>query len=81
MLVRIFRELSKLTMFIFIWGFPLYLAKTTGDKAYFWFFILSIVINAFMFLHYEDLERIDKISDLKRDKDEQRSIGESENKA
>lgn len=70
-IISIFREVVKLAMFTFAWGFPLYLARIFDSRLYFWFFVLSFIITIMMFSHYEDLEKIDKINDLKKTEDEQ----------
>lgn len=69
-LIGIFRELSKLVMFTAIWGLPLYLSRVTGSYSYLWLFILSVIFTIGMFSHYEDLEKIDRINELKKLKDE-----------
>ena len=69
-LIGIFRELSKLVMFTAIWGLPLYLSRVTGAYGYLWLFILSVLFTIGMFSHYEDLEKIDRINELKKLKDE-----------
>lgn len=69
-LIGIFRELSKLVMFTAIWGLPLYLSRVTGSYCYLWLFILSVLFTIGMFSHYEDLEKIDRINELKKLKDE-----------
>ena len=69
-LIGIFRELSKLVMFTAIWGLPLYLSRVTGSYGYLWLFILSVLFTIGMFSHYEDLEKIDRINELKKLKDE-----------
>lgn len=73
-LVRIFRELSKLVMFTLIFGFPLYLARTTSNYGYLWFLILSFILLVGMFSHYEDLEKIDRFTELAKDNNEQDTI-------
>ena len=65
-LIGIFRELSKLIMFAAIWGLPLYLLKVTGSYSYLWFFVMSALFTIGMFSHYEELEKIDRINDLKK---------------
>ena len=69
-IVGITREISKLAMFIVIWGFPLYLSRIMGDSHYLWFLALSFVLNVGLFSHYEDLERIDRENELKKLKNE-----------
>lgn len=58
-LLYIVRELSKLFMFLALWGFPILLAKTFGSSSYLWFFALSFIASMCMFAHYETIERID----------------------
>lgn len=69
-LIAVSREISKLAMFIIIWGFPLYLSRTMEDNRYLWLLVLSFILNIGMFSHYEDLEKIDRANDLKKLKDE-----------
>lgn len=57
--ISIVRELSKLSMFIALWGFPYLLAKTFCSPAYLWFFALSFVATFSMFAHYETISRIE----------------------
>lgn len=64
-MVRIFRELSKLCMFLALWSFPILLAYWNDNKAFLWFFILSMAGTFAVFTHYEDLEKIDNDSDDK----------------
>lgn len=65
-IVEIVREISKLAMFAMLWAFPLWLSKDTGNYNYLWFLILSVTFTMAMFTHYEDLERVDKLSDIKQ---------------
>ena len=65
-IIRVSREIIKLAMFIIIWGLPLYLSRTMGDSSYLWLLILSFILNIGLFDHYEDLERIDRVNDLKK---------------
>lgn len=69
-IIGVSREISKLAMFIVIWGFPLYVSRIMDDSRYLWLLVLSLVLNAGMFSHYESLERIDRINNLKKLKDE-----------
>lgn len=62
-IVAIVREISKLAMFAMLWAFPLWLSKDTGNYNYLWFLMLSVTFTMAMFTHYEDLERVDKLSD------------------
>lgn len=64
--IALIREISKLAMFTILWAFPLWLSKDTGNYNYLWFLILSVTFTMAMFTHYEDLERVDKLSDLKQ---------------
>lgn len=57
--INIIREISKLSMFAMLWGFPMWLASHTGNYYYLWFFALSAIFTMAMFAHYEDLERTD----------------------
>lgn len=68
--IGVSREISKLAMFIVIWGFPLYVSRTMEDSRYLWLLVLSFILNVGMFSHYEVLERIDRINELKKLKDE-----------
>lgn len=61
--VSLIREISKLVMFTILWAFPLWLSKDTGNYNYLWFLILSVIFTMVMFTHYEDLERVDKVTD------------------
>lgn len=65
-IVEIVREISKLAMFAMLWAFPLWLSKDTGNYNYLWFLMLSVVFTMAMFTHYEDLERVDKLSEIKQ---------------
>lgn len=60
--IYIVRELSKLFMFIALWGLPFLLAKTFGRPAYLWFFALSFVATMSMFAHYETISRIENLT-------------------
>lgn len=73
-LIRIFRELSKLVMFTLILGFPMYLSRITGNYGYLWLLILSLILMVGMFSHYEDLEKIDKLAELTKENDEQDTV-------
>ena len=64
--IGVSREISKLVMFIIIWGFPLYISRIMEDSRYLWLLILSFILNIGLFDHYEDLERIDRVNDLKK---------------
>ena len=64
--IALIREISKLAMFTILWGFPLWLSKDTGNYNYLWFLILSVTFTMAMFGHYEDLERVDELSDKKQ---------------
>ena len=59
--IYIVRELSKLFMFIALWGLPFLLAKTFGSSAYLWFFALSFVATMTIFAHYETIARIEHL--------------------
>ena len=65
-IIRVSREITKLAMFIVIWGFPLYVSRIMEDSRYLWLLILSFILNIGLFDHYEDLERIDRVNDLKK---------------
>lgn len=65
-IVEVMREISKLVMFTMLWAFPLWLSKDTGNYNYLWLLILSVTFTMAMFTHYEDLERVDKLSDIKQ---------------
>ena len=73
-LIRIFRELSKLVMFVLILGFTLYLSRITGNYGYLWLLIVSLILMIGMFSHYEDLEKIDKLTKLNKENDEQDTV-------
>ena len=60
-LSHIIRELSKLFMFIALWGLPCLLAKTFNSPAYLWFFVMSFIATMFMFAHYETIARIENL--------------------
>ena len=64
--IAFIREISKLAMFTMLWAFPLWLAKDTGNYSYLWLLMLSVTFTMAMFTHYEDLERVDKLSDIKQ---------------
>ena len=64
--IALIREISKLVMFTILWAFPLWLSKDTGNYNYLWFLMLSVTFTMAMFTHYEDLERVDKLSDIKQ---------------
>lgn len=65
-IVEVVREISKLVMFAILWGFPFWLSKDTGNYDYLWFLMLSVLFTMAMFTHYEDLERVDKLSSIKQ---------------
>lgn len=67
--IYIIRELSKLCMFIALWGFPILLAKTFNSPAYLWFFALSFIATMSMFAHYETITRIENLIDEDIDDD------------
>lgn len=58
-MIHIIREISKLCMFVVLWGFPLVLSRWNEDNRFLWFFALSFIATVGVFGHYEDLERID----------------------
>lgn len=66
--IYIVRELSKLCMFIVLWGFPILLAKTFYNPAYLWFFAISFIATMSMFAHYETIARIENF--IKEDIDD-----------
>ena len=72
--IRIFRELSKLVMFTLILGFPVYLARVTGNYGYLWLLVFSLILLVGMFSHYEDLEKIDRLTELTKENDEQDTV-------
>lgn len=65
--IYIVRELSKLFMFIALWGLPFLLAKTFCSPAYLWFFALSFVATMSMFAHYETIARIENLTEEETD--------------
>ena len=67
--IYIVRELSKLFMFMALWGLPFLLAKTFCSPAYLWFFALSLVATMFMFAHYETIARIENLVEEDTDDD------------
>lgn len=69
-IVEIVREISKLAMFAMLWGFPMWLSKDTGNYSYLWLLIVSATFTMAMFTHYEDLERVDKLSKQKPESNE-----------
>ena len=62
-MIYLIREISKLCMFLIMWGFPLLLTRWTGNSNFLWFFILSLIVTVGVFSHYEDLEKIDNLKD------------------
>lgn len=68
--VAFIREISKLVMFAILWAFPLLLSKDTGNYNYLWFLILSVTFTMAMFTHYEDLERVDKLFEIRQQEQE-----------
>ena len=73
--ITLIREISKLAMFVMLWAFPLWLSKDTGNYNYLWFLMLSVTFTMAMFTHYEDLERVDKLSDIKQqEKDNEQNV-------
>ena len=64
--ISLIREISKLVMFTILWAFPLWLSKDKAKYNYLWFLLLSVTFTMTMFTHYEDLERVDKLSDIKQ---------------
>ena len=58
-MVRVFREISKTIMFVFIWGAPIYMAVISSDTRYLWMLPLSLFASAGIFSHYEKLELIE----------------------
>lgn len=58
MYIVIVRELAKVLMFIVLWSIPVLLAHINQNNNFLWFFILSVIFTLMVFLHYEDLEKI-----------------------
>ena len=67
--IYIVRELSKLFMFMALWGLPFLLAKTFDSPAYLWFFVLSFIATMSMFSHYETIARIENLIEEGTDDD------------
>ena len=59
-MIRFVREVVKLTMFIIIWGIPIYLADRYKDSDYLWLFLACVLVMSWVFSHYEDLENVQK---------------------
>lgn len=66
-IINVVREIVKLCMFIVLWGFPILLALHFGSNLYLWFLVVSIIATVGMFSHFEDLEKIDKFSEVNKD--------------
>lgn len=70
------REISKLLMFTIAWAIPILLAKLFINTNFLWLFLLSIILTAAIFSHFEDLAKIegpiifDDIEDENHDYDE-----------
>lgn len=61
--IKIIREISKLIIFIILWGFPLVLSRWNEDNSFLWFFALTVIVTAGVFSHYETLDKVDNIND------------------
>ncbi len=68
--IYIVRELSKLFMFVALWGLPFLLVKIFGSPVYLWFFALSFIATMFMFAHYETIARIENLTKENTNDDE-----------
>lgn len=66
-MLYIIREISKLCMFVMLWGFPLLLVRWSGNYDFLWFFVLSLIVTVGVYSHYEDLEETDKKSNDESD--------------
>ena len=60
--MNVVREISKLVMFVILWGIPVGCAVLFGSAWYLVLFIVSAIGTLMLFGHYEDLERAGMIA-------------------
>ena len=57
------RELTKMVIWVALWGFAFWFAYQTRSSGFLWLLVLSLFCMTGVFSHYEDLARIENNKD------------------